>query len=1282
MPMAGRQWVPLHVHSEYSNLDGAIKVKDYADYAERHDIPVIAVTDHGVMSAAVDMDRETKDRAIRPLYGCELYSQSLLGGDPKRNFHLLALAWNSTGYRNLVKIVSDAQTKNFYMKGRVSREILEGRTEGIIFSSACIQGELSQYLLKNDEDSARRYVRYMRSIGEFHIELVDTGPNDPVQMKMNRRLYDMARAMNVPVIMTPDAHYLPQDRQWHDCLVASAMQQTLEDLRNGPMTMGNFDLSLPSPDQMWDRWGHLYPDALENTCAIAERVQRFPIAPEGYQMPKKKSGGESLHDLARRGLARRMEGSVPQEYVDRLEHELAVVTQMGFCDYFIMVQDMVNWARAEGINVGPGRGSAAGSLLSWACGITQIDPIRYGLLFERFLNPERVSMPDIDVDFEDTRRDEVIAYLKDTYGDSSVSGIVNFTRSEWKMAIRDAGRVLGYGVGPGDKGDLFAKSLGEFFALAEKDEVSAEDIAKASGYKGISEQDKMSIATLAGHFRGLVRGFGRHASGIVIAPGDISDYMPLCSIGGRESRAFVTQYDMDGVDHGKLIKMDILGLSTLSMLKRTVEIAREENPALPDVDHFYQCLGRNRSTDDIGAEQAAYGKLSSGDTTGIFQMHSPGMRRLLREIRPDDIDGLSAINALYRPGPKESGIMDSYRNLVKGLPAGNPFPESVRPLIEKIASDAKGLPIYQEHVMRIAQEMAGYSLAEADLLRRAMGKKKADAMEKMKADFIVRSAEKGYTEEDAEQTFRTLEFFTGYGFNKSHSVAYAVLAWISAWYKANTGPAFMAAFLENKLKHEQKDKIIPYIREIQKDYLLLPPLVSTRDKTLGDVFGVQAETTSDAEIPSEQTWRAPEMWALRLGLDSMRGVTEKSRDRLSDVPAYRDYIRTACHVACNGDLSPREFARFTLSGVFDYPISNVFSCDKDMVRFILTEMNRNDKEGNNPIVEELMPSINRCLTPLLKRGSNIVMRIRKANRDFFTGFCSLYFEALRKKRVLKRNPWSQEKTEQYVKDTFAPFFRDVVRISKQKTPQFESDPETRVRSIQNRYLVRMFDLGEGFDPSPFDLATEFVGYQFAFYADELDDLTFKLRHDEVDFYMQDRAQKGLWVLGCYETTFINPGKDGEEDTYSMLLSGRWGSNIQRTYLAMDRDMMERAHSLPKGGMIAAYVAREKYRWVMRDFRQLDIEFPISEGFRPMVLPDPLNRVPLWRVPLRRKGEKESAYKALKKYIRQRILEGTKALGKGSAATLRVDEDALEMTTLDREGDRLCRSQRTIETDSR
>lgn len=1279
--MAGRKWVPLHVHSEYSNLDGAIRIKDYADYAQAHDIPVMAVTDHGVMSAAVDMDRETKDRALKPFYGCELYSQSLLGGNQKKNFHLLALAWNSTGYRNLVKIASDAQTKNFYMKGRVSREILEGRTEGIVFSSACIQGELSQYLLHNDKEKARRYVEYMRSIGEFYIELIDTGPNDPVQMKMNRRLYDLAKAMNVPVIMTPDAHYLPQDRPWHDCLVASAMQQTLTDLQSGPMAMKDFDLSLPSPEQMWDRWGNLYPDALENTCAIAERVQRFPIAPERYQMPKKKSGGESLHAIARRGLARRMEGAVPQEYVDRLEHELGVVTQMGFCDYFIMVQDMVNWARAEGINVGPGRGSAAGSLLAWSCGITQIDPIQYGLLFERFLNPERVSMPDIDVDFEDTRRDEVIAYLRDTYGDSSVSGIVNFTRSEWKMAIRDAGRVLGYGVGPGDKGDLFAKSLNEFFALAEKDEVSAAEIVAASEYKGITEEDKMSIATLAGHFRGLVRGFGRHASGIVIAPGDISDYMPLCSIGGRDSRAFVTQYDMDGVDHGKLIKMDILGLSTLSMLRRTVEIAGEENPTLPDMDHFYQSLGRNRNTNDGKAEQAAYEKLSSGDTTGIFQMHSPGMRRLLREIRPDDIDGLSAINALYRPGPKESGIMDSYRNLVKGLPADNPFPESVRPLIEKIASDAKGLPIYQEHVMRIAQEMAGYSLAEADLLRRAMGKKKVDVMEEMKADFISRSAEKGYAEEDAEQTFRTLEFFTGYGFNKSHSVAYAVLAWISAWYKANTGPAFMAAFLESKLKHEQKDKTVPYIREIQKDYILLPPIVTVQDKTLGDAFGVRPMSISDVEVPSEQAWRAPEMWALRLGLDSMRGVTEKSRDRLKNVPAYEDYIQTACHVACKGDLSPKEFSRFTLSGVFDYPILKVFLCDRDMIRFILTEMNRVDEEGSNPIVEELMPSIDRCLSPLLKRGSDLKVRIRKANRDFFTGFCSLYFEALKKKQAMKRNPWSQEKTEQYVKETFAPFFRDLVRISKRKAPIIVGDPEMRVRFIQNRYLVRMFDLGEGFDPSPFDLAAEFVGFQFAFYSDELNDLSFKLRQNEVDFYVQDRAQKGLWVLGCNETTFFNPGKDGREDSYSMLFSGRWGSSAQRTYLALDLEMEQRTRSLPKGGMLAAYVVREGYRWVMRDFRQLSIEFPISEGFCPMILPDPRNRLPLWRIP-EQKDCKESKYRALKDYIRQRILEGTRELGKDSAVVLKTDGDALKMITLDREGDRLCRSQRTIETASR
>ena len=801
------QFVHLHVHTEYSLLDGAIRTKQLAKkiaswFPDENDpARAVAITDHGVLYGAVEFYEACKSQGVKPILGCETYvaPSGINSRDDKRYNHLLLLAENDKGWHNLVKLISIANTEGFYYKPRIDHELLTEYSEGIIASSACLAGEIPQYILSENFDMAVSCANTYKTImGEnnFFLEIM---PNSlPEQKKVNQAIIEISRKTGIPLIATGDAHYLERnDYDWHKLLLKVNTHAEPGDDAFGFSTN---DFYLKSPEEFYNEFADI-PEALTNTVEIAKRcnVQLIPEKKE-YKLPdlqleEGRTPDDELRIRAREGLKQRFidyeRGEITEEYSKRLEYELGVITQMGFSAYFLIVSSIIQAAKSRRIPIGPGRGSAAGSLVAWSLKITELDPLKYNLLFERFLNPERISMPDIDTDVSDKGRDELLKYISDTYKSTNVAQIITFGRMKGRQSVKDVGRAMGMNYSVTDRTakliPLMAKNIDD--ALAKSPEF-AEEYAN-------NEEVKKLVDT-AKNIEGLARHTSQHAAGVVITPCPITDLVPVKKLEGSQ---IVTQFTMEPVEKLGLVKMDFLGLSTLSIIQEALQNIQLNGKEVPDLD----------KVNDNMNDPKTFKLLQEADTIGVFQLESDGIRAMLRKLKIDRFEDLVAALAMYRPGPLDSGMVDDYIDCKHGRKEPN-YPHE---MLKDVLRETYGVILYQEQVMQCASVLAGYTLGEADILRRAMGKKKIEVMNQQREKFMSGAELKHVDKEKAGHIFDLIEKFAGYGFNKSHSAAYALISYDTAWLKANYKAEFMAAYLSSQMK-AKKDVLGRYVLQVRR----------------------------------------------------------------------------------------------------------------------------------------------------------------------------------------------------------------------------------------------------------------------------------------------------------------------------------------------------------------------------------------------------------------------------------------------------------------------------------
>lgn len=816
-------FVHLHVHSEYSLLDGAIRCDKLAKTTREMGMDAVALTDHGVMFGCVEFFDKCNEAGVKPIIGCEVYvdPRGHTCRDSSAQNHLILLAETQEGYRNLIKLVSVANTAGFYYKPRIDHDLLAQYGKGLIGASACLGGEIPGLILSGDDQGALARANLYRDIlgrDNFFLEIQHNSIKE--QALVNKTLIEMSRAHDFSLIATNDAHYMKQeDAGWHDVLLCV---QTNSDVNNPKRyRFTGDDFYFRSKEEMWRLFGGELPDSLINTQKIADRcnvafefgtyhLPNFPI-PEGETLDS------YLKKMAWDGLKLRLGSSeVSEEYAQRLEFELCVIRDMGFSGYFCIVADIIGTAKARGIPVGPGRGSAAGSLVAWALKITDLDPIYHHLLFERFLNPERISMPDIDTDISDKQRDEVIAYIVEKYGSAHVAQIITFDRMKSKQAIRDTGRALGMSYAETDR---VAKLIPD--ALKTGIKTIPEALNKTSDLRELRESDPQvrRLLDVASNIEGLARHCSQHAAGVVITPNPTVDMVPVKKFGENQ---MVTQYSMEPVERLGLVKMDFLGLRTLSILQRALDnIAQSDRPPV-DLETI--------PMDD----PKTFKMLEAGDTLGVFQLESSGMRDLVRRLKPDCFGDLVALLAMYRPGPLESGMVEQY---VRRKHGKEPV-EYLHPCLEESLKETYGVILYQEQVMQCAAQLAGFTLGEADLLRRAMGKKKQEVMAEQRAKFVDGAVKNSVKADNAGEIFDIIEKFAGYGFNKSHSAAYALISYQTAYLKAHYGAEYLAAYL-SALVGATMDILGGYIREVRDlGFDVLPPDINRSNADFTVVDGV------------------------------------------------------------------------------------------------------------------------------------------------------------------------------------------------------------------------------------------------------------------------------------------------------------------------------------------------------------------------------------------------------------------------------------------------------------
>lgn len=800
-------FVHLHLHTEYSLLDGACRLERLLNQAAQQGMRAVAITDHGVMYGVADFYKLAKNYGIKPILGCELYvaRRSRFDRQPHQDdspYHLVLLAENEVGYRNLIRLVSLGYLEGFYYKPRVDKELLARYREGLIVLSSCLAGEVPSLFLSGQEEKALEAASWYREVfgpDNFFLELQDHRLEE--QKRVNRFLVEAARRLGIPLVATNDVHYLKrEDATLHDVLLCIQTGKTLKDAKR--LEFPTQEFYFKTAEEMSALFGEI-PEALTNTLTIAERCSvELPFGRlylPAYPVPQGFTAESYLRHLCYQGLARKGLDGDP-EYRRRLEYELEVITKMGFAGYFLVVWDLVNFAHAEGILTGPGRGSAAGSLVAYALDITQIDPIRYNLLFERFLNPERVSMPDIDIDFCFERRGEVLEYLSRRYGNDHVAQIITFGTMAARAAIRDVGRVLNFPLGEVDRlAKLVPAELG----------IGIERALEESPELRQAYEENESVRQLLDYARaleGTPRHASTHAAGVVIAPEPLINLIPLQK---TPDGPVTTQFDMKVIEELGLLKMDVLGLRTLTVIGDTLKLIAQSGGDPPPMEQIPL------------EDQKTYALLSSGETVGVFQLESSGMRGLLRQLRPERFEDLIALVALYRPGPLGSGMVEDFIRRKHGEVEVS----YLHPALEPILRDTYGVILYQEQVMRVASELAGFSLGEADLLRRAMGKKMPEVLAAQRSRFVAGAVERGVPEAVAGQIFDLMEYFAGYGFNRSHSAAYALIAYQTAYLKANYPVQFMAALLSSVRNHP--DKVPVYLEECRRMGIeILPPDVN------------------------------------------------------------------------------------------------------------------------------------------------------------------------------------------------------------------------------------------------------------------------------------------------------------------------------------------------------------------------------------------------------------------------------------------------------------------------
>ncbi len=809
-------FVHLHNHTHYSLLDGASRIEDLATTAKAYDMPAIAMTDHGNMFGAVEFYKTVKHAGLQPIIGCELYlapgsrkeRRPVRGGArADQTTHFVVLAQNAAGYRNLMKLTSAGYLEGFYYKPRVDMELLEKHSEGLIALSACAKGPLANLVVDGQIDQARTKCGQLKEIFEdrFYLEIQDHGLE--FDKPINNAMIDFSREFDLPLVATNDAHYLNRDdAPAQDVLVCIQTGKELNDPKR--LRFANDSLYFKNSDEMSQLFGHV-SGALENTVSISESVDfelemgtfkfpHFPL-PEGYD-----SLDAYLRKLSFDGMKTRYDTITP-ELTARLEYELGVISQMGYPSYFLIVADIARYAAEQGIPLMT-RGSALGCMVAYTLGITNIDPISYGLLFERFLNPERVSMPDIDIDLADRERDKVINYVVEKYGKGSVAQIITFGTMGAKAAIRDVGRVLGMSYGDVDR---VAKLVpAELKITLDRAIEKVPELRQMADGGGTESQLIQYAKTL----EGLARHASVHAAGVVITPGELTDYVPLYKPSNKDT--IVTQYPGELMEDIGLPKMDFLGLQNLSVIQDALAIIKET-------------AGDEIELDDIPLDDPKTLDLfRRGETTGIFQFHSGWLHEFLRRLRPDSVEDLIAMNALCRPGPLNGGVVDDYIDRKHGRKEVT-YHHAV---METALKETYGLIVYQEQAMQIARDMAGFTLGRADLLRKAMSKKQPEVMAEERRNFVDGSVANGIDQLIAEEVFGLIEYFGGYAFNKSHSAGYAVLAFQEAYLKVHYPVAFMAALLSNSMSNT--DEIVVLINECRKMGIeVLPPDVNGSDKT-------------------------------------------------------------------------------------------------------------------------------------------------------------------------------------------------------------------------------------------------------------------------------------------------------------------------------------------------------------------------------------------------------------------------------------------------------------------
>src|SRR6204780_4303160 len=807
-------FVHLHLHTDYSLLDGACEIGELTAEAARRGMPAVAVTDHGNLFAAANFYHQATTHGVKPIIGCEVYvapdNHKNRGAEAERSNHLVLLCETDEGYRNLIQLVSTGYLEGFYYQPRVDHELLARHSKGLIALSACLRGEVADALLSEKYDQARTNAYRLRDIfgkGNFFLEVQDQGM--AIETRINRDLVSLSRETGIPLVATNDCHYLTQsDSHAQEVLMCIQTGKTMSDGQR--MKFANDQFYFKTAEEMAQVFREL-PDAVSRTVAIAERcnvkIQRVSNPFPEFKVPEGYTTDSYFEKVAREGFVNRALQLERQsrenrlrypltDYEKRLTSEIQMIQKMRFAGYFLIVWDFIRYARAQGIPVGPGRGSAAGSLVSYALQITDVDPLQYDLLFERFLNPERISMPDIDIDFCMRRRGEVIEYVRKKYGAERVAKIITFGTMAAKAVLKDAGRALDMPYGEVDR---LAKMIPTTLNISLEDALEQTPQLEAARKEGQVKE----LIEVALRLEGLARHASTHAAGVVISPRPLTEIVPLYKSNKDE---ITTQYDMNAFGRIGFLKMDFLGLTTLTILDDSVRMIKQNRGV--DLDLTTLPL------DDA----PTYALFARGDTTGIFQFESHGMRDILKRYQPTQIEDLTALNALYRPGPIQGGMIDEFI----GRKQGKKKVSYDLPELEEILSETWGVIVFQEQVMKIANRLAGYSLGDADILRSAMGKKKADVMAAQREKFLAGCAAGKVPAKKAAKIFDLMEEFGLYGFPKAHACAYALLAYQTAYLKVHYPVEFMASMLSSEAGNTEK--VVKYINEARgMGIRVLPP---------------------------------------------------------------------------------------------------------------------------------------------------------------------------------------------------------------------------------------------------------------------------------------------------------------------------------------------------------------------------------------------------------------------------------------------------------------------------